>query len=801
MMISLPGILCALLLPAPAGPPSVNLALGRPYRLRPRPNYSYCTDRGDRTQLTDGIHAKGYFWTQKETVGWVRAYPVLITIDLGKEEPIGGLSFRTAFGTAGVHPPEAIYVFAGKDGKSFRFLGDLAASSNARKGPPSGTHYQVYTYKSMKITGRGRYVALAVVPRGSFVFCDEIEVYEGDEKASSSGGARPLVRNLKAWVLERKVSLSYRNRLRSDLKRILLAAGDLNPRLKGEITLRARRLEDLIPPGAARLPGDFRSLVPSTPLHESILALHAPILRARGVTGLTAWHSNRYAPLDYLAVPPRKPAPRLEVFLMKGEYRAETLNLTNPGDVTLKVRLSFRGAPGGPAPAWIRASRVLFVDTASRNPVADALPVVPPGDKGWTVTVPPGLTRQVWFTFHPVRVPPGDYDAAVRVESPAESLSIPLRIHVSSLRFPARPRLSLGLWDYTDDPPAYDITPQNRSAAIADMKAHFVDSPWAHRKVLPWPPPPAFDGEDRLKGRLDFSNFDRWTARWPEARHYCVFLSVGSGSFGGFPPGHPRFERRVGAWARAVRGHLSRRGIAPSRLALLVLDEPHDKKKDAVILAWARALHRAVPSFTVWEDPTHRRPEKEGLREMFEACDVLSPNLGIFLSGSQESRSFYLDLVRGGKRKLWFYQCSGPVRELCPYAYDRLQGWYCWKYGAVGSGFWAYADSSKSAWNVYKAPRAIYSPVYIESDRVTGGKHFEAVREGVEDYEYLRLLEDELRTSKDPGFSKKARALLEEARRLVPPGGGRPSVLWRVPKDYGAADRIRRRILSLLEGS
>ncbi len=42
-----------------AGP--VNLALNRPYRLDPAPNYKLCTDAGDRTQLTDGRYVQGYF--------------------------------------------------------------------------------------------------------------------------------------------------------------------------------------------------------------------------------------------------------------------------------------------------------------------------------------------------------------------------------------------------------------------------------------------------------------------------------------------------------------------------------------------------------------------------------------------------------------------------------------------------------------------------------------------------------------------------------------------------------------------
>ena len=89
-----------------------NLALGRPYTMSPRPNYSYCTDPGDATQLTDGVCTEGYFWTQKTTVGWGGGAPAFITIDLGHVHPIGGASFRTAAGVAGVEWPASLFVFS-----------------------------------------------------------------------------------------------------------------------------------------------------------------------------------------------------------------------------------------------------------------------------------------------------------------------------------------------------------------------------------------------------------------------------------------------------------------------------------------------------------------------------------------------------------------------------------------------------------------------------------------------------------------------------------------------------------------
>ena len=72
-------------------PPSENIALGKSYRLDPRPNYQYCTDPGDRTQLTDGQYTRGYFWTQASTVGWNHVGSATITLDLGSVQPIRGV--------------------------------------------------------------------------------------------------------------------------------------------------------------------------------------------------------------------------------------------------------------------------------------------------------------------------------------------------------------------------------------------------------------------------------------------------------------------------------------------------------------------------------------------------------------------------------------------------------------------------------------------------------------------------------------------------------------------------------------
>ncbi len=114
-----------------ANPARDNIAIGRQYMLDPAPNYEYCTDPDDRIQLTDGKQMEntifGSFWTKSSAVGWNRACPVTITIDLGTAQSISGVSYNTAAGKAGVGWPRAITILVSDDGKIFHIAGELTS--------------------------------------------------------------------------------------------------------------------------------------------------------------------------------------------------------------------------------------------------------------------------------------------------------------------------------------------------------------------------------------------------------------------------------------------------------------------------------------------------------------------------------------------------------------------------------------------------------------------------------------------------------------------------------------------------
>ena len=109
------------------------------------------------------------------------------------------------------------------------------------------------------------------------------------------------------------------------------------------------------------------------------------------------------------------------------------------------------------------------------------------------------------------------------------------------------------------------------------------------------------------------------------------------------------------------------------------------------------------------------------------------------------------------------------------------------------------------SWRAYAQSGIEYSPYFVGPDSVLDGKHSEAVREGVQDYEALCMLRD---------LTDQARAVgrdapwVREAERVLSAGVAeavaavKPEHLyWHVAKERGTMDRVRLQVLDLLEAA
>jgi hypothetical protein len=781
--------------------PPENMARGCAYTMQPAPNYGHCTDAGDTAQLTDGVYTQGYFWTQVTTVGWQGTPIVLLTIDLGEMLPISGVSYSTAAGVAGVAWPKELRLAVSEDGRLWRSPGDLVVLSQSQGQPPA-QGYGMFRYTSHELACRGRYVRIAVVTDGAYAFCDELEIVRGpdalltdeprDPVTSDPEIATPLGWSETRTGIFRRLSLDGH---------AALAAVEQSPLSDGDKTAlreRLKRLEGRLCDVEEPDPAVFRTTFPLNATHAAILATHGAITRAHGWPEFFAWRKHRFDPVSPHEVPAQRPeTPTLNITMMQGEYRADACLLTNASDHPVNAQVRIAGLPGAPRPSWLAVSAVPWTDTAQRTPVAAALPDAAFEQDHFVVPLPAGMTSRLWLTVDSSAMTPGNYAGTLVVEAPGYQERLPLTVRVSRIAM-GRPRLSLGMWDYTDGPGAYGLTERNLRSAIALERSHFVDSPWAKATVLPWPPAEDFDAAGNLKVALSFEALDAWMDRWPGARNYLVFAAVGR-TFAGATIDAPEFAPRVASWAKSLAQHMHDRKLHPSQLGLLLVDEPSTEEQDATIIAWAQAINAGAPELTIFQDPCWLHPDEARLQQAITLADIVCPQLAIFYGGGPAAIRYYEQRRDAGQR-LWFYQCSGPTRLFDPCRYYRRSAWHAFRHGAAGIGFWSFGDTGggHSSWNEYAGTRTAFTPVFIGVDDVTDAVHWQAVREGIEDFEYLSMLRDAASRTPDGELRAQAERLLVEAPEAVI-GQYKPDREWTPEVDRAIPDVYRLRVLELLE--
>lgn len=810
VMKAFPCLLIPLLLqPAIAAAVSDNIALGKRYTFEPAPGYAHCTDPDDMIQLTDGQYtdpAGGQFWTQKSTVGWVRVPQVVITIDLEDHTPIRGMSVSSAAGSAGVNFPRSIHMLVSVDGRAFHNVGDLVRFSEKRQPAPPYGDTKTHCFATDELRTHGRYVKLLIEVTPNLLFIDEIEVHRGDEAWKNLPLPGEAVQYPPTYFGENVFNTALKRRIGLDLDAARTAVATANPtaelraKLDDEVTTldeEIRRLPSVDPQG-------FRGTFPLNDTHARIYAIHGALRAVAGLSPLIAWSANTWDFLSPTDLPEQHTDGEIFVAAMRGETRAAALNLTNCTDRPLDVLLTFEGLPGGAVPAYIRAHEVAWTDTRESVAVAAALPEIAARENGWALSVPAGMTRQVWFSFSLPRdmMTAGAYRGRLVITASAEAvLQVPVALRVFDIEFPSRPRLHVGGWDYSNAY-LYGLTRENRDAIVTHLQDRFVDSPWATNDALPFGD---FDDMGDMIKPPDTANFDAWVSRWPEARRYMVFHN--RRGIGGSDPGDPLFAGKVAAWINFWVAYAQSRGVPPERLFLLLLDEPGNDDADRIILAWSRAIKAVQPGVVIWDDGT-REPARN-TPEMMAALDVLCPHLPNLLEGKADADFYRHQRDRG--RRLDLYSCRGPVRLLDPYAYHRLQAWSCFQLGAEATMFWSFIDTGGgSSWNEYLPMDAPYAPFFPDGNSVTPGKHMEAIRESVGDFEYLAMLEDaitRLEAQHDQQRAAQGRTLLIDSIEGVLSSLQATELKWpkwaswQTPRDRSQADLARVRIGAWLEAN
>lgn len=185
---------------------------------------------------------------------------------------------------------------------------------------------------------------------------------------------------------------------------------------------------------------------------------------------------------------------------------------------------------------------------------------------------------------------------------------------------------------------------------------------------------------------------------------------------------------------------------------------------------------------------------------MFDAADVLSPNILQLLTGTEESMNFYQKRQLAGQT-LWFFTSGGSVRQYDPHRYYRLMAWYAFRYNASGIAFWAFGDNgnSKNSWVEYLNDRYSFSPVFLDPTSATDSIHWQAVREGIEDYELLTMLREAAARTTSTNLRQQAMNVFAEIDAVLGDKVSQMELTWLNTDDRTQPDVIRLKAISLLE--
>lgn len=706
---------------------AVNAALGKKVFFSQKPNHSFCSDAGDISDLTDGRYSPPEIWSSKGTVGWRVYWPqISITVDLEKDTALDRVVFGTAGGSSGVQYPSFINVEVSVDGKTFHQLGSLTALSRNRY-PAVDAGYHSLRFDAQFKAVKARFVRLRCVPAGPWFFCDEFEIHstaahtEDLTKLPLALDDKEFIRQIPRSITENCVQRSMNSLLSVLLERKCLSAQQAEGFKKRIDSWQCK--ED---------PGEFRPFFPIDDLHRELFALNAGYLRRSGVKGIvcsfapSVWQN--ISPLDR---PVKNAAKKVSVAMMNGEVRPLAVNITNADSKDRILEIKLKNLPGDITEVKYLEGNDLKLSSTVLDDISDK------------VTIPAGMTVQFFIRLKPENLAPGRHSGKVAISGKNFKQELPVDLDISQIRFPQQVTMYNGMWDFLDFHPAnkdsWGLKRELIPRILKLRKEYFFNVTFGYTGLL-------INKALLLKldkagnlAPLDFTLFDKWVDMMPDSKRYFVGMAVNVNHSiaGKISPGHKDFARLAAQWAKQFNDHLVKKKLTGKRVILHFWDEPTELKHYAAIRQWSEIFKKYAPEISIYNNPL-RTPR--GFMKEISGGDILCPVVDIVAKNEGNCQKEFVKFGRQKNKELWLYRCgAGPFNS--NFAYFRLQPWYAWTKGGNGSLFWALCGIPRdNVVNQYLTQAVYYPPFIFDHTKIMATKHAEAMRQGIQDSEYLFML-------------------------------------------------------------
>lgn len=417
--------------------------------------------------------------------------------------------------------------------------------------------------------------------------------------------------------------------------------------------------------------------------------------------------------------------------------------LHGPGKATLPVRASF-----------VRATK------AKNELLPDII-----DDSNQTRDLPAGESATVWLAIDvPANAPAGTYRGEVTV-SPRGGASfrcpVELQVLPATLPPPEEWSFHLDLWQYPEavarwhQVPAWSprhfalLKPLMQRLAAAGQKAitcTIIDEAWNGQTYDKCPSMVEWRRKSNGTMSYDYKVFDQWVefmtkevgmkgqiscyTMLPWSKAVRVFDEK-SGQYEkiAVKPGTPEYEKLWGHFLDDFRAHVTRKGWL-ERICIGM-----DERPDGQVKALLGVLKAHAPEFRIASAvnaPT-------GTSSSIEDLSVVLPHAGSVLSG-------VLDKRRAAGQKTTVYVCCGPAKPNTFTASPPAEGAWLGIYAAArkfdGVLRWAY-----NAWNADPFARTDFGnwpagDCFVVYPGNLTSIRFEKFRDGIEEYEKIRLLRE-----------------------------------------------------------
>lgn len=357
--------------------------------------------------------------------------------------------------------------------------------------------------------------------------------------------------------------------------------------------------------------------------------------------------------------------------------------------------------------------------------------------------VPKDFTKTAYLKFFmPKGTQAGVYKGQIILKTIGASREVPVEIEVLPLDLPDETNLKVTIWFQPDYIVQYNNVTKY-SEEFWNIIDYYAKVMAEHRQNMVWTPLGMVDLSYNEQGELigEFSKFDQWVETFFRHGFKYIELSHIGGRTGDWSSNFGYWQRSaydpslktakvvpLVDYVHLIQEHLRTKGWLEGAY-LHVADEPTPANYQSW-LTLAKEIKKGAPDLKLMEAVHYTH--------LTEELDVIIPQLDYFDQNKARLRKEQEE----GKTELWFYTCwlpqgSYPNRLLdYPLYKTRILHWANFIYDAGGYLHWGY--------NWWRAFEVGYAPgdgwiVYPTEMNFVPALRYEAMREGIEDYEYFLL--------------------------------------------------------------